>query len=422
LKPQTSNFIFSRTVTLTIFEIKNQEMLTNRELFFRFLAQTSDAPLAIEIEHAEGIWLTGANGKKYIDLISGISVSNTGHRHPEVVKAIKDQADRYLHLMVYGEYIEAPQAKLAAKLASLLPPSLSNVYLVNSGSEAVEGALKLAKRYTGRREIVAFNDAYHGSSHGSLSVMGNAELRDPFGPLLPDIRHIRINETADLEAITTDTACVIIEPVQGEAGVITGTPDFITNLRKRCSQTGSLLIFDEVQTGFGRTGSLFAFERYAVIPDIVVVAKGMGGGMPIGAFISSPEIMQSLSQNPALGHITTFGGHPVSCAAAIANLEVIINEKLVGKVESKSALFRKMLAHHEVVKDYRSAGLLIAVELENEKEVQTVIHQCLGEGLILDWFLFNPKSIRIAPPLIITKEEIIRACQIILKALDTIKH
>ncbi len=395
-------------------------MLTNRELFFRFLAQTSDAPLAIEIEHAEGIWLTGADGRKYIDLISGISVSNTGHRHPAVVKAIKDQADQYLHLMVYGEYIEAPQAKLASRLTSLLPPSLSNVYLVNSGSEAVEGALKLAKRYTGRKEIIAFNNAYHGSSHGSLSVMGNADMRDPFGPLLPGIKHIDINNIPNLEAITTETACVIIEPVQGEAGVIPGSHDFITSLRKQCSETGCLLIFDEVQTGFGRTGSMFAFEQYGIVPDILVVAKGMGGGMPIGAFIASHEIMLSLSHDPALGHITTFGGHPVSCAASLANIEVIINEKLVEQVELKSSLFRKMLARHRAVKDYRSAGLLIAVELENEKAVQTVIHHCLADGLILDWFLFNPKSIRIAPPLIITEEEIKTACQKILNAFDSI--
>ncbi len=397
-------------------------MLTNRELFFRFLAQTSDAPLAIEIEHAEGIWLTGTDGRKYIDLISGISVSNTGHRHPAVVKAIKDQADRYLHLMVYGEYIEAPQAKLASRLASLLPPSLSNIYLVNSGSEAVEGALKLAKRFTGRKEIVASHNAYHGSSHGSLSVMGNAEMRDPFGPLLPGIKHIHINEIADLENITKETACVIIEPVQGEAGVIPGNHDFITSLRKQCTETGSLLVFDEVQTGFGRTGTMFAFDQYGVVPDILVIAKGMGGGMPIGAFISSTEIMQSLSRNPALGHITTFGGHPVSCAAALANIEVIISEKLVEQVHTKSFLFRKLLAGHSAVKDFRSAGLLIALELENEKQVQTVIHQCLAEGIILDWFLFNPKSIRIAPPLIITEDEISTACLRIIEALEKLNH
>jgi putrescine aminotransferase len=397
-------------------------MLTNRELYFRFLAQTSDAPLAIEIEHAEGIWLSSADGRKYIDLISGISVSNTGHRHPAVVKAIKDQADQYLHLMVYGEYIEAPQAKLASRLASLLPPSLSNIYLVNSGSEAVEGALKLAKRFTGRKEIVAFHNAYHGSSHGSLSVMGNTEMRDPFGPLLPGIKHIPINNIPDLEVITKETACVIIEPVQGEAGVIPGSPDFITSLRKRCTETGCLLIFDEVQTGFGRTGSMFAFERYDVIPDILVIAEGMGGGMPIGAFISSTEIMQTLSHNPALGHITTFGGHPVSCAAALANIEVIINEKLVEQVDSKSLVFRELLAGKKAVKDFRNAGLLIALELENEKAVQAVIHQCLAEGLILDWFLFNPKSIRIAPPLIITEEEISIACQKIINSLDNLNH
>jgi acetylornithine/succinyldiaminopimelate/putrescine aminotransferase len=397
-------------------------MITNRELFFHFLAQTSDAPLALEIAHAEGIWLTSADGKKYMDLISGISVSNTGHRHPEVLKAIQDQLDRYLHLMVFGEYIEAPQAKLAAKLASLLPPSLSNTYLVNSGSEAVEGALKLAKRFTGRKEIVAFNNAYHGSSHGSLSVMGNSELRDPYGPLLPGITHININQTEELSAITAAAACVIIEPVQGEAGVIPGTVDFIRALRHRCTVTGALLIFDEVQTGFGRTGSMFAFEQYGIVPDILVIAKSLGGGMPIGAFISSQEIMRSLSNNPALGHITTFGGHPVSCAAAIANIGVIIHEKLTEQVPAKSTLFREMLADHPAVKDYRSSGLLIAVELDNEKDVQEIIHRCLVEGIIIDWFLFNPKSIRIAPPLIITNDEIIKACEIILQALNSLSN
>lgn len=395
-------------------------MLTNRELFFRFLAQTSEAPVALEIAHAEGIWLTSADGKKYMDLISGISVSNTGHRHPEILKAIRDQLDRYLHLMVYGEYIEAPQVKLAAKLVSLLPPSLSNIYLVNSGSEAVEGALKLAKRFTGRKEIVAFNNAYHGSSHGSLSVMGNSDLRDPYGPLLPGITHININQTEDISAITAATACVIIEPVQGEAGVIPGTVNFIRSLRNRCTETGALLIFDEVQTGFGRTGTMFVFEQYGIVPDILIIAKGLGGGMPISAFISSQEIMQSLSTNPALGHITTFGGHPVSCAAAIANIGVIIDEKLIEKVPAKSALFREMLASHPAVKDYRCSGLLIAVELENEKDVQEIIHRCLLEGIILDWFLFNPKSIRIAPPLIITNDEIIKACDIILQALSSL--
>lgn len=395
-------------------------MLTNRELFFRFLAQTSDAPLALEIDHAEGIWLTGSDGKKYMDLISGISVSNTGHRHPAVVRAIKDQADRYLHLMVYGEYIEAPQAKLASRLASLLPSSLSNVYFVNSGSEAVEGALKLAKRFTGRKTIVAFNNAYHGSSHGSLSVMGNKDLSTPFGPLLPGIRHIDFNNIADLEAITNTTACVIAEPVQGEAGVIPGTKQFINALHSRCSETGALLIFDEVQTGFGRTGSMFAFESYGVVPDILVVAKGMGGGMPLGAFISSPEIMQSLSHSPALGHITTFGGHPVSCAAALANIEVILSESLPDKVEEKSTLFRSMLAGQPGVKEFRNAGLMIALDLGDELIVKEVIRHCLAEGIILDWFLFNPKSVRIAPPLIITDEEIKTACHTIIKALNDI--
>ena len=397
-------------------------MLSNRELFYSFLAQTSEAPLALEIEHAEGIWLTGADGKKYLDLIAGTSVSNTGHRHPEVLKAIRTQLDRYLHLEVYGECIEAPQVKLAAKLASILPPSLSNTYLVNSGSEAVEGALKLAKRFTGRGEIVAFHNAYHGSTQGSLSVMGNDDLKVPFYPLLPGIKHITFNRADELEVITGNTAGVIIEPVQGEAGVISVTPEYVKALRNRCNETGALLIFDEVQTGFGRTGNMFAFEKYGIVPDILVLAKGLGGGMPIGAFVSSREIMQTLSRNPALGHITTFGGHPVCCAAALANLEVIINEKLAEQVEAKSALFRKMLAGHPAVKDYRSSGLMIAVELHSEKAAEETVQQCIKAGLITDWFLFNACSIRIAPPLIITENEIIYACNLLIRILDDIKQ
>ncbi|MFA5971127.1 MAG: aspartate aminotransferase family protein [Lentimicrobiaceae bacterium] len=392
-------------------------MLTDRQLFLNNLAQTSDSPLALEITRAEGIYLYDASGKKYIDLISGISVSNTGHRHPKVIKAIKDQADKYLHLMVYGEYIQSPQVKLAGALADLLPEKLNNCYFVNSGSEAVEGAMKLAKRYTGRGGIVAFNNAYHGSTQGALSVIGNENYQLPFGPLLPEITHIEFNSVESLRFITSETACVIIEPVQGEAGIIAGTREFLTALRNRCNETGALLIFDEIQTGMGRTGYMFAFEKYQVIPDILLLAKGLGGGMPIGAFISSHEIMQSLTFNPVLGHITTFGGHPVSCAAALANIEVIINEKLVENVEAKSNLIIQLLSKSKAISQIRSAGLLIALQLDNYTHVKRVIDRCIDNGVILDWFLFNDSSIRIAPPLTITEAQIKEACNTIFKAL-----
>jgi acetylornithine/succinyldiaminopimelate/putrescine aminotransferase len=396
-------------------------MLTNRQLFLTNLAQTSDSPLALEIDHAEGIYLYDSSGKRYTDLISGISVSNTGHRHPAVVKAIKDQVDKYLHLMVYGEYIQSPQVQLAAKLASLLPEKLNNCYFVNSGSEAVEGALKLAKRYTGRNKIVAFKNAYHGSTHGALSVIGNEDYQIPFYPLLPGVEHIEFNSIDALKAITNQTACVIVEPVQGEAGIIAATQLFLTALRNRCTETGTLLIFDEIQTGLGRTGTMFVFEKYKIIPDILLLAKGLGGGMPIGAFISSHEIMQTLTVNPVLGHITTFGGHPVSCAAALANIEVIIHEKLIESVEVKSRFFVQELSKSNLIKEIRAAGLMIALQLDNFKQVKEIIDNCIENGIITDWFLFNDSSIRIAPPLTISMLQIEESCQIILEALNKVE-
>ncbi|MDO9257333.1 MAG: aspartate aminotransferase family protein [Bacteroidales bacterium] len=392
-------------------------MLTNRQLFLNNLAQTSDSPLALEITKAEGVYLFDISGKKYMDLISGISVSNTGHRHPAIVKAIKDQVDNYLHLMVYGEYIQSPQVKLAGALAALLPERLNNCYFVNSGSEAVEGALKLAKRFTGRSKIICFKQAYHGSTQGALSVIGDESYQTPFGPLLPGITHIEFNSTDALLSITEETACVIIEPVQGEAGIIVGKPGFITALRNRCNETGTLLIFDEIQTGMGRTGTMFAFEKYNIIPDILLLAKGLGGGMPLGAFISSHEIMQTLTFNPVLGHITTFGGHPVSCAAALANIDVIINEKLVENIESKRKLIIQLLSKSKAISQIRSAGLMIALQLDNYAHVKRVIDRCIENGVILDWFLFNDSSIRIAPPLTISNEQIHEACRVILEAL-----
>ena len=393
-------------------------MLTDRQLFLNNLAQTSGAPLALEITKAEGVYLFDITGKKYMDLISGISVSNTGHRHPKVVQAIKDQVDNYLHLMVYGEYIQSPQVKLAGALAELLPEKLNNCYFVNSGSEAVEGALKLAKRYTGRREIVAFKHAYHGSTQGALSVIGNENYQKPFGPLLPGVEHIEFNSIEELKVITTETACVIIEPVQGEAGIIAGTPEFLMVLRKRCDETGALLIFDEIQTGMGRTGTMFAFEKFNIIPDILLLAKGLGGGMPLGAFISSREIMLTLTYNPVLGHITTFGGHRVSCAAALANLGVIINEKLIKSVQSKSDLFVQLLSKSKFISQIRVAGLMIALQLDNYAHVKKVIDRCIEHGVIVDWFLFNDSSIRIAPPLTINEDQIKEACQVILESLE----
>ncbi len=391
-------------------------MLTQRQLFFQHVAQTSDKPLALEIERAEGIYLYDSNNKSYIDLISGISVSNTGHCHPQVVKAIKEQLDKYMHLMVYGEYIQTPQVKLAAMLAEILPSSLDCTYFVNSGSEATEGALKLSKRYTGRSEIIAFKNAYHGSTHGSLSVMGNEHFKQAFRPLLPDIRLIEYNNPEDLEFISTRTACVIAETIQGEAGVIVPDQSYMKALREKCNAEGALLILDEVQTGLGRTGKMFGFEHFGIVPDIITLAKGFGGGMPLGAFISSCEIMQSLTNNPVLGHITTFGGHPVSCAAAIANLEVIKNEKLAEQVENKAELFHKYL-NHPSIKSFRGKGLLIALQIKDEQTNLEVIDKCIEKGVIIDWFLFAPDCMRIAPPLIISEEEIKAACEIILSCL-----
>lgn len=392
-------------------------MISNKQLFKEHLGQTSDFPLMLEIEKAEGIYLHGKNGERYIDLISGIGVSNVGHCHPKVVNAIKQQCETYLHVMVYGEYVQSPQVKLAAKLASTLPSPLSVSYLVNSGSEAVEGALKLAKRYTGKHKILSFNNAYHGSTHGALSVTGNEDLKQSFRPLLPEVYHAEYNNLNSLELITNEFAVVIIEPVQGEAGVIHGDRAFFKALRKKCTETGTLLIVDEIQTGFGRTGTFWAFEDFEIIPDIIVTAKGMGGGMPIGAFISSPEIMQVLKTNPILGHITTFGGHPVSAAASLACLEVILESELIASVKEKEQLFLQLLKHPKI-KEIRSKGLIMAVEFDSFDVVKPIIDLAIEKGVITDWFLFCDNSMRIAPPLTITNEEIAFACKVILEAIE----
>lgn len=392
-------------------------MISQRQLFLDHVGQTSDFPLQLEIESAKGIYMYDANGKSYIDLISGVSVSNVGHIHPKVVQAVKNQAEKYMHLMVYGEYIQSPQVDFAKKLSDLLPENLESVYFVNSGSEAIEGALKLAKRYTGRTEIIAYKNAYHGSTHGALSVMGNEEFKNSFRPLLPDVKHIRFNNEDDLNLITEKTACVLIEPVQGEAGIRMPENDYLKKLRARCDETGALLIFDEIQTGFGRTGSLFALNEYNVVPDIMTIAKGMGGGMPIGAFVSSNQIMSSFKTNPILGHITTFGGHPVSCAAACASLDVLVDEKIVEDVKRKGELFKKYLTH-SAIKEIRGTGLFMAVELEDFNQVKTVIDNAVNHGLVTDWFLFHDSAFRIAPPLIINNDQIKDACDILNKSIE----
>jgi acetylornithine/succinyldiaminopimelate/putrescine aminotransferase len=393
-------------------------MLSARDLFLKNLAQTSDSPLQLEVEKAEGVYLFDTNGKRYFDLISGISVSNIGHCNPVVVNAINSQVSKYMHLMVYGEFIQQPQVALAKRLTDLLPSSLSNVYFVNSGSEAVEGAMKLAKRFTGRSEIISFKNAYHGSTQGSLSIMGNEEFKQSFRPLLPNINHIEFNSFSDLNFITTSTAAVFIEPVQGEAGVRIPAEGFLKSLREKCNETGTLLVFDEIQTGMGRTGHMFAFQKYGVLPDILLLAKALGGGMPLGAFISSKEIMSTLSYNPVLGHITTFGGHPVSCAAALGALSVLSENKIVETVEHKSELFQSLLTKHKAVLEIRRSGLLIAVELGAFEKVLTFIKYALEEGVITDWFLFCNTAVRIAPPLTITNDQIREVCSSLLRVLN----
>ena len=392
-------------------------MLTQRQLFFDHLAQTSETPLALEIVKAEGVFLYDISGKPYLDLISGISVSNVGHRHPKVVDAIKGQLDKYMHLMVYGEYIQSPQVILAKALSDVLPDNLSSVYFVNSGSEAIEGAMKLAKRFTGRTEIVSFKNAYHGSTQGSLSIMGNEEFNSAFRPLLPDTKQIDYNNFENLKEITNRTACVIVETIQGEAGAIVPEKDFLKQLREQCDRVGALLVADEIQCGFGRTGKLFAFEHYNFVPDILCLAKGMGGGMPIGAFVASKEIMNSLSTNPILGHITTFGGNPVCCAASSATLSVLLDEKLVDRVEAFEKLFRKLLIHPKI-RSINGKGLLLAIEFESYEQNKNIIDKCIEKGLIVDWFLFNANSMRIAPPLTISEDEITFACKVILDSID----
>lgn len=388
-----------------------------RGLFLRHVAQTSPNPLAIEIAKAEGLYLYDPAGKAYMDLIGGISVCNTGHRHPRVVEAIREQTDRYLHVLVYGELIQSPQVQYARLLAEHLPASLNSVYFTNSGAEATEGAMKLAKRLTGRTEVVAFDQSYHGSTQGALSVMGDEYWRNAYRPLLPGVWHMKYDAMESLERITGDTACVIAETVQAERGVYVPRMEWMQALGRRCDETGALLILDEIQAGFGRTGRLWGFEQYGIVPDIVLLGKALGGGMPLGAFVADREKMWALTGAPVLGHITTFGGHPVSCAAGRAGLQVLLEEGWIREVGKKEALFRELLVH-PAIKAVRSCGLLMAVEFESYTINKGIIDRCIEKGLLTDWFLFAPHCMRVAPPLLITEEEIRKACAIILSCIQ----
>ena len=387
------------------------------QTFLHKLAQTSPSPFLIPIERAEGIYLYSPDGSRYTDLISGIGVSVVGHRHPRVIAAIREQLDKHLHVMVYGEYIQSSVNLLADKITGLLPDNLNCCYFVNSGAEANEGALKLAKRFTGRTEIVSCRGSYHGSTHGALSVSGNELKKRAFRPLLPDVRFIEFGNPVDVGQITERTACVIMETIQGDAGVRIPSAIYLQTVRNRCYETGTILILDEIQCGMGRTGKLFAFEHFGVVPDILTVAKAFGGGLPIGAFISDREKMKSLTTDPMLGHITTFGGNPVCCASALATLEVLEEEDLLAQVEEKGRVFEKYLQHPSIV-ELRRIGLLFAVDFDSPEKVSAIVNCCKDQGVICYWFLSNPRSFRIAPPLTISEAEIKESCAVIINAIN----
>jgi 4-aminobutyrate aminotransferase-like enzyme len=393
--------------------------MNQRELFLKHVAQTSANPLALEIVKAEGCNLWDKEGKLYIDLISGISVCNVGHRNPQVISAIKDQLDRYLHLMVYGELVESPQVLYAEKLVSLLPDTLNCVYYTNSGAEATEAAMKLAKRITGRTNMVAFHESYHGSTQGALSVMGSEYWRNAYRPLLPGITHINHNELDQLARIDEQTACVIAEPIQAERGVITPSVKWMQALRERCYETGTLLVLDEIQTGFGRTGTLFSFEQFGIVPDMLLLGKAIGGGMPLGALVSSRDNLMHFTDGPILGHITTFGGHPVSCVAGNAALQYLMDEKLMDGITAKNSLFETLLKHPKI-KGFNSSGLLISIEFDSFELNKKIIDYCIQKGVFTDWFLFASQCMRIAPPLIISEDQIEKACSIILEACSVV--
>lgn len=388
-----------------------------RQSFFHHIGQTSPSPLGLEVERAKGVYIFDHQGRSYIDLISGISVSSIGHSHPSVVKAVQEQAARYMHTMVFGEHIQSPQVKLAEMLISILPENLESVFFVNSGAESVDGAMKLAKRFTGRYEVIACKNAYHGNTQGAQSLMSNEYFSSAYRPFLPGIKFMDFNDINSLEMISERTAAVFIEPIQGEAGIRIANFDFMQALRKRCDETGTLLVLDEIQTGFGRTGKLFAFEHYGIKPDILLMAKALGGGMPIGAFAASHEMMQVLSHDPVLGHITSFGGHPVSAAAAVASLELILSQQLVEKVKEKENMLIGLLQHRQI-REIRSKGLLMAIDLGNAEHVQKVFRYAFEHGVLTDWFLYDDRSLRIAPPLIISLKEIEQATSVIRAGLD----
>jgi len=391
--------------------------LNQRELFFNHVAQTSPTPIGLEIIKAEGCTLYDTNGKEYLDLIGGISVANVGHRHPAVIDAIQKQLEAYLHIMVYGEFIETPQVQYAKLLTDHLPASLNSVYFTNSGTEATEGAMKLAKRITNRTQIIAFNNSYHGSTQGALSIIGDEYWRNAFRPLLPDVLHLQFNSFESLNEITEQTACIVAEIVQAEAGIIIPSKNWMLALRKKCTETGAILILDEIQSGFGRTGKLWGFEHFDIVPDILLLGKALGGGMPLGAFIADKKLMDYLTENPVLGHITTFGGHPVCCAAGMAAMKVLLEEKMIGDVKRKEELFQSLLVHPKI-KSVRSFGVWLAIEFDSFETNKIVIDKCIDQGILTDWFLFASNCLRISPPLIISEEQMKKACKIILQVLS----
>ncbi len=391
--------------------------MTNRQLFQSFVAPTSEAPLGFEVAKAEACFLYDEAGKAHLDLISGISVANIGHRHPQVVAAIKAQADAYLHTMVYGEHIQSPQVQLAQLLVRLLPANLNSVYFTNSGSEATEGAMKLAKRVTGRTEFISFEKSYHGSTQGALSLMGGEYFKQAFRPLLPDTRHIRFNNLEDLQQITTATAAVFCETIKAEAGVQVIDANYFKALRERCSAVGALLVLDEIQTGLGRSGKLFSFEHWNIVPDILLLGKALGAGLPLAAFIADKNLMQQLSYQPVLGHITTFGGNPLCCAASKAGIEVLLENKYWMDVCQRETLLRKGLVHPKI-KAIRSFGFLMAMELDSFDTCVKLMHAAMAKGVLVDWFLFAENCIRIAPPLCITEEELQHAITVLISCLD----
>jgi acetylornithine/N-succinyldiaminopimelate aminotransferase len=393
--------------------------MNQRQLFLQHIGQTSPEPLAIEVVKAQDVWLWDAGGKQYLDLIAGISVCNVGHCHPKVVEAVQQQAAQYMHTLVYGEMVQSPQVQYAKLLTDYLPPSLNTVFFTNSGTEAAEGAMKLAKRATGRMQIIAFKNSYHGSTQGALSLMGDEYWRNAFRPLLPGVLHLDYNELADLNHITSETACVFAETIQAESGINPPSKEWIQRLRKKCDETGALLVFDEIQAGFGRTGWLWAFEPFEVVPDILLLGKALGGGMPLGAFIANQNLMQLLTTQPVLGHISTFGGHPVSCAAGLAAFKVLLEGDYLQQVKSKEALFRSLLQHPRI-REIRSAGLWMGVDLHDFTNNKKVVDACISSGMITDWFLFAPHCLRIAPPLTIEEKEIHLACSIIKDGLDNL--